>query len=291
MRMSRWREFKTDLQSILWNLFLLVFGCGLCAAGINGVLVPSELYSGGFAGLALVIHYLAPSLPLGHLYFVLNIPVFLLGWIYVGKRFFLYSVVGMLVFSAGLAWVRIPFPVHDTLLSAIFAGLIIGAGSGIILRSYGSAGGLDILSVILMTRFTVRLGTSFLLFNAAILVFAAAFISLEAALYSLIFLYVNSQLLTLLVTGLSKRKAVYIISEQWEELRDDIVHSISRGVTIISGTGGFTGKEHHMLYTVITFRDWPRLKQMVRNRDPNAFVVVADTLEVMGWRVGNQPHW
>jgi uncharacterized membrane-anchored protein YitT (DUF2179 family) len=281
---------KTILQ-LFWNLALISVGSALCALAVNGVLVPKQFLSGGFTGLALLIHYLSPALPLGGIYFVLNIPLYALGWRYVGRRFFLYSVAGMFIFSAAVQVIRFPLPVYDQFLSALLAGIIVGVGSGIILRSYGSAGGTDILSVMLMKLFSFRLGTTILAFNSLILIFSALLFSLEQALYTLVYMYISSQMVNLVVTGLSQRKAVYIVSAAWEEISQKIMHDISRGVTIMEGHGGFTGERQPVLYTVVTFRDLPRLKEMIRSVDPDAFVVVSDTLEVMGQRIGNQPHW
>lgn len=279
------------LPQVFWNLCLIALGSALCAMAINGILIPRQFLSGGFTGLALIIHYLSPALPLGGIYFFLNIPNFAFGWRFVGARFFLYSVAGMLIFSTALEVIRVPFPVYDQLLSALLAGIIIGAGSGIILKSLGSAGGADILSVVLLKLFSIRLGTTILAFNAIVLVASAFLFSLEKALYTLIYLYITSSMVNLVVTGLSQRKAVYIISPKWREISQRIMGEIQRGVTIIRGQGGFSGQEQQILYTVITFRELARLKQMVRNEDPEAFVVVSETLEVMGQRVGNQPHW
>lgn len=279
------------MPQVLWNLGLIALGSALCALAVNGILVPRQFLSGGFTGLALIIHYLSPALPLGALYFALNIPNFAFGWKFAGRRFFLYSVVGMVIFSAAIQTVRIALPVYDELLSALLAGIIVGVGSGIILKSLGSAGGTDILSVILLKIFSVRLGTTILAFNGIILVAAAVLFSLEKALYTLIYLYIASSMVNLVVMGLNQRKAVYIISPKWKEISQRIMEEIQRGVTIIKGEGGFTGQEEQILYTVITFRELSRLKQMIRREDPEAFVVVSETLEVMGQRVGNQPHW
>jgi len=263
----------------------------LCAVAINGILIPHGFVSGGLVGIGLIIHYLMPFLPLGLLYFLFNLPIFILGWVYVGRRFFLYSIAGMVIFTAAVTVVQGTLPVHDKILSAILAGIITGIGSGVILRSFGSAGGTDILSVILLNRFSIRLGSTVLAFNSCVLLFAALLFSLDAALYTLVFMYVSIHILNLVVTGLSQRKAVFIISPKWGEISQGIFRVVNRGVTIIRGQGGFTGQEEQILYTVISFRDLPRLKQVVRGVDPDAFVVVTDTLEVMGQRVGNQPHW
>lgn len=279
------------LSRALWNLGLITLGSVLCAVAVNGILIPHRFVSGGVTGSALVIHYILPSVPVSWLYFLLNIPLFAIGWIFVGRRFFFYSIAGMVIFSGALQWVQVPVAVQDPILSALLAGIISGAGSGIILRSVGSAGGTDILSVILLKRFSVRVGTTVLAFNSGVLIAAAIFSSLESALYTLVYLYVSSHILNLVVTGLSQRKAIFIISPHWEEISGRILREIRRGVTIIRGQGGYSGSEEQILYTIITFRDLPRLKRMIRRVDPGAFVVVTDTLEVMGHHIGTQPHW
>jgi uncharacterized membrane-anchored protein YitT (DUF2179 family) len=98
-------------------------------------------------------------------------------------------------------------------------------------------------------------------------------------------------MLDVVVTGLSQRKMVYIISPKWKEISEKIIHEIKRGLTIIRGKGGYTGHDEHIIYTVITFRELVELKKIIRRLDPSAFVVVTDTLEVMGHRIGTQPHW
>ena len=279
------------LRQIIGNLGLIALGSVLCAISINGILIPRGFLSAGFTGLALGVHYLFPIVPVSFLYFLLNIPLFALGWKYVGRRFFIYSLAGMVIFSCAVQWIHVPIPVQDKILGALLAGIITGTGAGVILRSLGSAGGLDILSVIMLQRFSVRLGTTSLAFNSVVLIAAAVFFTIERALYTLIFVYVNSYMLNLVVTGLSQRKAIFIISQKGEEISRNILHEIHRGLTIIRGQGGYTGNEEQIIYTVITFRELAQLKRMIRRLDPLAFVVVTDTLEVMGHRIGTQPHW
>ena len=291
MLKGSWKSRMETSRQIAWNLGLIALGSALCSVAINGILLPQRFYGAGFTGVALIIHYVVPSPSVAVLYFILNVPVFCLGWIYAGRRFFLYSIAGMFIFTGTLEWIHVSLPVHDKMLSAILAGIIVGAGSGIILRSLGSAGGLDILSVILLKRFSIRLGSTILAFNSLILVAGAVFFSLEGALYTLIYIFVSSYMVNLVVMGLSQRKAVYIISPQWEEISHEIMDKIQRGVTVIKGQGGYTGRDEQILYTVISFRELPQLKQLIRGVDSDAFVVITDTLEVMGQRIGNQPHW
>jgi uncharacterized membrane-anchored protein YitT (DUF2179 family) len=280
-----------SIGKVSWNLFLVTAGSIICAAAVNAILVPLQFFGAGFTGITLIIHYLIPAVPISLLYFLLNIPVYIVGWKYVSRRFFLYSIPGMIIFSVALEYVNLSLPVNDKILAAILAGIIMGLGSGIILRSLGSAGGLDILSVIFLKLFSFRLGTTILGFNVFILLAGAILFSLERALYTLIYIYINSRVVNLVVTGLSQRKSLFIISPQWEKISREIMNKVRRGVTILEGRGAYTSKEQNVLYTVITFRDLSRIKRIVRDIDPDAIVIVNDTLEVMGQQIGNQPHW
>jgi len=277
--------------TILWNLLLITVGCFLCAAAIKGILIPKEFLAGGVTGLSLLIHYVLPALPVGVIYFILNIPLFFIGWMFVGRRFFWYSIAGVVVFSAIMFLPYPVIPINDMILAALTAGIVTGVGSGIILRSLGSAGGLDILSVVLFKKFSIRPGTFVLGFNALLIIAAALRIPLEMIIYTLIFMYVTSYSVNMIVTGLSQRKAVMIISPQWQKISDEIMKGMQRGVTVVRGEGGYTGREVKILYSVITFSELSRFKQMIKNIDPQAFVVVTETLEVMGKGIGNQPHW
>jgi uncharacterized membrane-anchored protein YitT (DUF2179 family) len=283
-------SWKT-VGEVLWNLVLIIIGSCVCAVALNGILIPKGFVSGGVAGLALVVHHIIPQLSVSTLYLIFNIPLFALGWKYVGRRFFLYSIVGTFIFSSAVEWISIPIPVQDKLLCAILAGIIMGVGTGIILRSAGSAGGTDILSVMVLTRFAIRMGNTVIAFNSAILIMTTFLFSLESALYTLIFIYVTAHFLDLVITGLSQRKSVMIISRSQEEIVRMILKKLDRGVTVFKGEGGYSGEQNDIIYTVITFRELSRLKRLITRIDPNAFVVVSDTTEVMGHRIGNQPHW
>jgi len=277
--------------TILWNLLLITVGCLLCAVAIKGILIPKEFLAGGVTGLSILLHYVLPSLPVGVIYFILNIPLFFIGWVFVGHRFFWYSIAGVVIFSTILFLPYPLIPINDLILAALTAGIITGVGSGIILRSLGSAGGLDILSVILFKKFSIRPGTFVLAFNALLITGAAFRIPLEMVIYTLIFMYVTSYCVNMVVTGLSQRKAIMIISPQWRAIADEIMKRMQRGVTVVRGEGGYSGDEVRILYSVVTFSELSRYKQMIRNLDPQAFVVVTETLEVMGKGIGNQPHW
>ena len=278
-------------SQIFLNGVLLVVGSIICAVAVNGILIPQNFLSSGFTGASLIIHYLVPTLSVGVIYLLLNIPLFIAGWSMVGKRFFFYSVAGTVIYSPALTVIRIDISIENKILSALLAGIIYGTGSGIILRSYGSAGGTDILAVILQKLMSIQVGTTSLAVNCLILVSASLLFSLEDALYTLAYIYVSAHFMNLVVVGLSKRKAVMIISDHWDNISREILKKDRRGVTIIEGTGGYKKDDKRIIYSVVTFQDLPQLKKMISKIDPKAFVVVMDTLEVMGARMGNQPHW
>ncbi|MBI5521588.1 MAG: YitT family protein [Desulfarculus sp.] len=283
----KWRS----LGQVSATLALLAGGSALWGVAVNGVLIPQGFVSGGFTGLALLLHNQLPWLPVSAGYLLLNLPMYALAWRWVGRRFFVFSLLGLVIFSAAVDWVRVPPLLEDRMLAALLAGILGGVGSGLILRSWGSSGGTDILSVIMLKRFSLSLGSTVLIFNGAVLAAAALAMSLEGALYTLVHIAVTARIMDLVVLGLSQRKAVFIISARWREIAEGILHEINRGATILEGQGGFSGQTEHIIYTVVTFRELAAVKQLTRAMDPEAFLVVSDTQEVMGRRIGNQPHW
>lgn len=283
--------YVAQLRQVGGNLLQLTVGGAICAAAINGIVIPHGFAAGGITGLAVIIRELLPRVDVGLAYLLLNVPLFIGAIMAVGRRFFFYSLAGAVLFSLALLLIKVRIPVGDHILAAILAGIMIGAGAGITLRSLGSAGGADILSVMLMKRFSIPLGSTILALNALVLSFTSIFFSPDAALFTLIQIFVAAKLVNLVVTGLSQRKAVLIISPKCVEINREILRDLRRGTTIITAEGGYTGKAEKVLYAVVNFRELGPLKRMVRSIDPDAFVVVSDTLEVMNYRIGNQPHW
>ncbi|MCF8033551.1 MAG: YitT family protein [Desulfarculaceae bacterium] len=271
---------------------VLMIGGNLCTAvAVNGILVPHGLLSGGFTGMSILLHYLPPHLPVSLWYALLNIPVFILGWRMVGRRFFWWSLAGMAILTVEIELIKVPMLLEDQAAAVLLAGILFGAGTGLVLRSQGSAGGLDILSVILMQRFSMRLGSTSLGANVIVLGLGALLFPLVKVIYTLAVLFVAARVTNLVFTGLSQRKAVTIISHHWQEIAQALVSQGSPGATLISARGAFRGQEEPMIYTVVNLRELGRLKAVVNSLDSEAFVVVSDTLEVTGQRIGRATHW
>lgn len=281
----------TTPQRLAIDLGQIFVGSVMCAVAVNGILLPKHFATGGITGLCLVIHKILPFINVGWIYLLINIPLFILAWMAIGRRFFFYSIIGTVVFTLCLRFIYVPITLDDNILSTLLAGLILGTGAGIVLRSSGSQGGLDILSVMLFRRFAVSLGNTVLTMNIIVLSLVSIFYSLDALLYTLMVIYVSSKITNIVVTGLSQRKAVFVISPHWEVIAGEILKDIRRGVTIIEGKGGFTGNKENILYTVVPIMEIGQMKNLIKQIDPEAFVVISNTVEVINNRIGNQPHW
>ncbi|WP_339137811.1 MAG: YitT family protein [Candidatus Electrothrix sp. GW3-4] len=280
-----------SLQQVIRDVGLLCLGGVLCAIGINSVLIPHNFVTGGVTGIALIVYKIFPFLDPGMIYLALNVPLFVLAWMVVGRRFFVYSILGTVALSVSLLFFHFDLHVKDQMLNALLAGVILGGGAGLCLKTSGSQGGTDMLSVMLLKRFSVKIGTTLMVLNGLVLLLISVSYSIEAVLYTMIVVVVSSKMINLVVVGLSQRKAVFIISRQWESISQEILKDIRRGVTIIKGEGGYSHEEEKILYAVVQLREIGLLKRLVHTIDPDAFVVISDTQEVINYRIGNQPHW
>jgi len=276
-------------KAILYNLFLILIGIVIFVLGMNGILIPNKLLGAGVSGIAIIIHYLLPSSDVGLVYFLLNIPLMVLGWFSISRRFMLYTFFGMVVFSLAAAAIKPP-PVFidDLMLAAIFGGVICGTGAGIVLRSLGSAGGVDILAIYGNQKFGFRPGSISFSLNALVLMTGAYFFGIKIALYALIYVYTSSRVLDGVITGFNQRMSTIIISDKSKEIASEIFKRVNRGVTLLKGRGAYSGRRKDVILTITTLTELPKLRNAIFEVDPEAFVVVNNTLEVFGKRHGTR---
>ena len=278
-----------SFKAVLYNLCLISVGSVIFVIGMNSILIPRGLLSAGVTGIALIFHYLFPKLNIGLAYFFLNMPLMLLGFFSVSRRFFLYTLYGMCFFSVAATFIKPPaVAIEDPILAALFAGIICGAGVGVILRSIGSTGGIDILAVYVNQKFGFRPGSVSFVFNSMVLLFGAYFFGLEIALYTLIYVFTSSRVLDAVLSGFNQRMSTMVVSERTDEMAKEIFSKVNRGVTFLKGKGAYTGKERDVLFTITTLTELPKLKDIIFAIDPGAFVVVNNTLEVLGKRHGSR---
>ena len=179
----------------------------------------------------------------------------------------------------------------DPMLCAVTAGALSGIGVAVILRSYGSSGGSEILSVILNKLFGITIGTGAMIVNAAVLVLSVLLFPLEKVLYTLVFVFVSSQFTNQVFHGLARRRTALIMSEQWQAVAEALTRKHKFGVTLLSGHGGFEGMARKLLYSVVQRQEVSALKRTVNEIDGNAFITIMDADDVTGVEIGNQPHW
>ena len=270
--------------SVPWNLMLIATGSLLVGFSIKSVLVPQGFVSGGISGLGLLLSYVGGGLTPGWWYLLLNIPILLLGWFSVSRRFFFYTVFGIAAVSASIELIPWTAPIHDRFLAVLAGGTVFGAGSGIALRSLGSTGGVDILGVFLNNRYNIRMGQVSFTFNLLLLLSSIHLLGVEPALYSLAALFVSAMVMDYFLSLFNQRKMVLVISDFPEEIAEAVLHRIHRGVTYLAGHGAYTGNPKKIILTVVNNIQLKRLEEIIFTIDPAAFTIVGDTFNVLGRR-------
>lgn len=266
------------------TVIVILLGGLICGISFNAFIMPHKLLSGGISGIALITNYLVGINP-GMLIFLLNIPIFILGYKFVDKEFIILSLIGMSSFSVFIdvfSFLRELYLVDDIMLSCIYGGILNGIGMGIVFRNRASQGGIDIIAVIVKKYFSINLGSTSLIINLIIIAIASFIYGLKPALYTLICIYVASQVVDRVQQGFDIRKQVIIISDKEEEVVKEILKRLHRGVTYLEGEGTFTGNRKRVIYCIVALNQLAKLKQIVREIDPNAFMAVSDTAEVLG---------
>ena len=268
--------------NILYNLMLITIGNVIFGIGVNSIALPHGFISGGLAGLGLLIYYWSGWFTPGILYFLMNLPIFVLAWCYVSRRFFFYSLYGMTALTLTMDLIRITIPVEEPMLAVLAGGCLMGAGSGIILHSLGSAGGNDVIAVILNRHFNVRIGTFYFIFNIALFALSLGRLPVDLVLYSLAMSFVTSQVLEYFLNISNQRKMALIISKRSNRIATEIMGRMHRGVTLLEGRGAYTGHKRDVLMTVVHNLQLKRLEELVYNIDEEAFVIMGNTFNVLG---------
>ncbi len=270
------------LSSVLWNLFLISGGSVVFAVGLKAIAIPHGFITGGMSGLTLLFYYIGGLLSPGLWYLIVNVPIFLVGWFYISRRFFLYSLYGMAVLSLSIDLIGFTFPIREPILAVLAGGVLMGAGSGLILHSLGSAGGLDIIGIILHQKYNLRLGSFFFAFNAVLFAIAFGFLDADLILYSLLMSFISSQTLEHVLAFSNQRKLIFIISDLNDRIAREIQTRLNRGVTFLGGSGAYTGKSKKIILTVIHNYQLKQLEEAALSIDPDAFVITENTFNVLG---------
>ncbi|HSI68146.1 MAG TPA: YitT family protein [Planococcus sp. (in: firmicutes)] len=270
----------------LKNIVFIVFGSALYSFGFVHFNIQNELGEGGFAGITLIFYFLwnwDPAL----MNLVLNIPLFIIGWRILGKKVFYYSVIGTVAVSVFLKLFliyEVQIPLRDDLfLAALFAGVFVGAGLGIIFRFGGTTGGVDIIARLTQKYIGWSMGKTMFLFDAAVIMLSwMTFLDYRSMMYTLVAVFVGARVIDFVQEGAYSGRGALIISESQEEIASRIAIEMDRGITILRGYGHFSKQEREVLYCVVARNEIVRLKNIINSVDPHAFVSLMEVHDVMG---------
>ena len=277
---------KRDTWKTIWQMgWKITLGCAVFALGFDLFLEPNDLNVGGMSGLAMVLRKLLGFGSIGVLTAMLNVPLFLLGAKKLGKKFLFGSLAGMLLSSLFIdLFAGIPKPGTEILLDSLYGGLFVGAGLGLVFLAGATTGGSDIAAKLLRRRFrSASLGKVMLVIDLAIITLTGiVFQDLSKTLYSALPLAVSSLVMDQLLYGLDHSTVALIISERYEQVSKAIEVRLDRGATVLDGSGSYTGKPRPVLMSAVRQRELPEVKAIVREIDPDAFVILLPAHQVLG---------
>lgn len=268
------------------NVFFILLGSAILAFGLVYFNMENNLADGGFTGITLILYFMF-SLNPAITNLVLNIPLFIIGWKELGRLTFIYTIIGTVGVSIFLQifqnYTVVSIPLHDDMtLAALFAGAFIGVGLGIIFRSGGTTGGVDIIAKLGFKYFGWSMGRTMFIFDAIVIASSLIYLNYREAMYTLLAVFIATRVIDVLQQGAYSAKAAFIISDHVTKIADAILADLNRGATLIKGKGSFSGTEKEILYCVVGRRELMQLKHLVEKTDPHAFVTVSDVQEVLG---------
>ena len=264
--------------------FFVILGAFLAALGLELFLIPNEIIDGGIIGISIISSYLF-KLPLGIFIFFLNLPFLYIGYKQIGKTFTIMTLLGVTalsiftyLFNSGSAITQ------DLLLATVFGGILLGTGVGLIIRYGGSLDGTEVISIIISKNMSFSVGEIVMFFNIFILSSAGFVFGWEKAMYSLITYFIAYKTIDLTIEGLEQMKAATIISIKPRQIQEAIYARLGRNVTFLYGKSGYTGVYKEIIYCILSRLELAKLKKIVAEHDPNAFVVIEHVHDVFGRR-------
>ncbi|MGN7329619.1 YitT family protein [Bacillus altitudinis] len=269
----------------LKNIVFILIGSAIFSFGLVHFNMQNNLAEGGFTGITLLLYFLFHIDPsISNL--VLNIPIFFIGWKMLGRTMFTYTIVGTVSLSVFLAifqrfQIHMPLQ-HDLALAALFAGVFIGTGLGIIFKFGGTTGGVDIIARLINKHYQVAMGRTMFIFDACVITISLTYLNYKEAMYTLVAVFVAAKVIDFMQEGAYAAKGAMIISEKDDIIQKKITEEMERGVTILKGVGSYTKQERNVLYCVVPKNELVHLKSVVTSVDPHAFVSVSDVHDVLG---------
>lgn len=284
---SFWQQAGLHLN---WNTamdyLMILGGCFVQALAMRLFLVPGKLVSGGISGAAQLINYYT-GWPIGLMVFIGNVPLFALGWRYLGgPKFTVRTGIAIAAFSGFTDILGFVIPYQgataDNVLTTLYGGLMLGIGLGLVYRGQGTSGGSDILGRILNFRFGVSISQAYMITDSVVVLAAGFVYGWDYALYGLVMIYVSGLAAEVVTEGSRIFRTAMIVTDKSDEVAQRIMDEMERGVTFLTGKGGYTGREKEVIYCVVSRSEVSTLKSLVQEVDPTAFMVIGEAHEALG---------
>jgi uncharacterized membrane-anchored protein YitT (DUF2179 family) len=275
---------KKSKLKILRNVVFMCVGAVLVAVGLEIFLVPNSIIDGGITGISIILAHLT-GIRIGVFLFVLNLPFLIVGYQQIGKTFALSTLLSIIVLSV-TASLLVPVPgfTNDPLLAAVFGGIIVGIGVGLVIRNGGSSDGTEVVAVLINKKSPWSVGEIIMFLNIFILGSAGFVFGWNYAMYSLIAYFIAFKTIDVTINGLNETRAVWIISDNYREIGDALISRLGRGVTYMNAEGAFTGDDKKVVFSVITRLEEAKLKSIIEEMDSQAFLAIGEIAEVRGGR-------
>ncbi|MEG1141790.1 MAG: YitT family protein [Clostridia bacterium] len=278
-------KVNTALEdNIILRYIVIISGMTIACIGVNGFLRPAHLLSGGVPGASAAINYIT-GINIGLLTFIINIPIFILGFIYLEKEFCITSLINMILFSILLGVTQEVgqfIPVKDILLQSVYGGVLSGIGTGLVFRTKSSQGGTDIIAAILKFKINISIKDTMLFINILIVSIGGILFGMNLALYTLIGMFLSSSVMNIVKDAMNNQKSVMVISKESESIATEIMSELHRGVTFLDAEGAYTHERKKLIYCIVSSNEIPRIKEISLKYDKKSFISVNDVTEVKG---------
>ncbi|WP_462411820.1 YitT family protein [Neobacillus sp. Marseille-QA0830] len=262
------------------QLLGLIIGSLIVVVGFNLFLIPHQILSSGLSGVSMILGMITPF-NTGLANFLLNLPLLVIGYKMLGKRFITNSILSVIIISLGLYFVPVHAIANDKILSSIFGGALTGLGVGIVFRCSGSTGGFDIIGMIISRKRDFPIGLLLSAMNAIVILISGFLFNWDSALNTLVSIFVTGKVVDAIYTDHVKL-TLMIITGKGQEMRQHLLGNLYRGLTIMDGIGGYSNDKRNVLFTVISRYELNEVKHLIAEVDPQAFVNITETIEVMG---------
>lgn len=273
------------LKSSINNLVFITIGAAVAAVALECFLVPNSIIDGGIIGISIMVDHILKSKSLGLVIFCLNMPFIFLALQKFGKRFVFNTFWGISMLSIFVSLCHGHLVTSDLILAAVFGGVILGIGVGLILRNNGSLDGTEIIAIRLAPKLGFSIGEIIMTFNVFIFFSAGFLFGFDRAMYSMLTYFIAYKVIDVVLEGLNESKSVWVVTDYSKEMGDRIIKQMGASVTYIDAVGGYSGQPKRIVYCVISRLEVTKLKQLVKDVDPSAFISIENVHEVEGVRV------